>query len=91
MKNPFESMKAYWVRYDVKMQSLIHTYDDCRFMIYVDPTGKLTKNQIIAFVAKSQGISKKKVRVGRELEQSITPNAFRSDCLEPRKYRELFT
>jgi len=69
-KNPFESMKAYWVCYDVKK--------DRQFIIYVDPTGKLTRDQITSFVAQSQGISKKKVYIGRyELERSITPNAFR--------------
>ena len=91
-QNPFVNMKAYWVRYDVKMQSLLHTYWDCRFLIYVDPTGQLTQKQIIAYVAKSQGIPKKKVRIGREIEQSITPNAFRADHLNltGHKYRELF-
>jgi hypothetical protein len=77
VKNPFESMKAYWICYEMNE-------DDRRFIIYVDPTGELTRDQINGFVAQSQGIAKKKVHIGeKELERSITPNAFLYDDLYP--------
>ena len=77
MKNPFKSMKAYWITFDMKN-------NDRQFIIYVDPTGELTRDQISGFVAQSQGISKEKVHIGEEeLERSITPNAFLYDNLYP--------
>jgi len=78
-KNPFAMMKAWQVGYLPKTSKKppASAWRGEIFIIYVDPTGLLGILDIKDLVAKSQGIAPDDVYSIEEMDQSITPNAFR--------------
>jgi len=78
----FDRMKVWLVRYESnpKEAKKLDTLNYSIFhMVYVDPTGCLTEENVRARVARAQGIGKRWVYMCRSMDRALPAHAFRVD------------